>query len=559
MRLEQHRADRRLRLVVDHLPLGIVVADASGMILLANAAGARLFAASVRAAEGRRFAVLASDGADSTVRTVITPTGELCKLRVTPLDRGADEDAARVLCTTMDDEDTARTGVRLDDQFLRDIIDQMPSLANDNGDSAPTHAFGAAPNGAALTPERARMHAAEVLERCREAIVVTDPVRCVIFVNPAFTAMTGFEAEEIVGRSADLLRSGQYDAEFYDAVWSEVDDVGHWQGCLSNRRKSGELFDQWLSITAVRNAAGSIERYISVASDITNYKNAPGRASHPLNRQEPDRARPFASPSTHAGAERLRIEAGLRRALDRGELRLHYQPQIDLTNGALVGAEALIRWIDPDRGLVGPDEFIPVAEDCGLILPIGAWVIAEVCRQQGAWRAAGLGLVPIAVNVSALQIQRGGFVAGVIDALDRQGVPESALSLEITESVLLRSPDAVGESMRRLAQAGIRLALDDFGTGFSSLNHLKQMPLHRLKIDASFVKGLPDNARDAAIVRAVLSLAHHLGIEVVAEGVESAQQAEFLDGSGCRIAQGFLWSKAVPAADFAGRLARLQS
>ncbi len=249
----------------------------------------------------------------------------------------------------------------------------------------------------------------------------------------------------------------------------------------------------------------------------------------------------------------------MRRALDRGELRVHYQPQIDLTNGALVGAEALIRWIDPDRGLVGPDEFIAVAEDCGLILPIGAWVIAEVCRQQGVWRAAGLGLVPIAVNVSALQIQRGGFVAGVIEALDRQGVPESALSLEITESVLLRSPDAVGESMRRLAQAGIRLALDDFGTGFSSLNHLKQMPLHRLKIDASFVKGLPDNARDAAIVRAVLSLAHHLGIEVVAEGVESAQQAEFLDGSGCRIAQGFLWSKAVPAADFAGRLARLQS
>ncbi len=185
---------------------------------------------------------------------------------------------------------------------------------------------------------------------------------------------------------------------------------------------------------------------------------------------------------------------------------------------------------------------------------MGEWVIIEVCRQQRAWQQEGRLIVPIAVNVSALQFQDAGFVARTVDALARHSVPGGSLCLEITESVLMRNPEVVGQSMRDLAESGIRLALDDFGTGFSSLNYLKQLPLHRLKIDRSFVKGLPSNDHDVAIVRAVLSLAHHLGIEVVAEGVEAAAQARFLTESGCRFGQGHLWSPAIPPTDFTAAL-----
>lgn len=776
-----HRTHRRLRLVIAHLPQGIVVADHAGTILLANHAGALLFAPSVEDAEGRRFPALAVARAERQsapwVREVVTPRGERRAMRVVPLRDDTEEDAACLLCLTVDATESHH--LPLNDQLLREIVDHLPNLVygkNDTGhfiyanratatalgttvehlighhesefapmlaDSGRLRALDAVEGGEAggsvasaeqavtdatgshrvlrtvalAAKERAvfgictdvteqrRMEgnlriATEVFERCRESIMVTDPLHCVIFVNPAFTTMTGYAAEEIIGRSADTLRSGGYDAAFYANIWSDVDALGYWQGCLSSRRKSGDLYDQWLSITAVRDGAGTIERYISIAADITSHKYAQARANYLANYDTvtglPNRAllqqrltalidkardaadgfavlhlgverfkdindtfghqvgdlvlrefavrlqsalpsectvarcgdnefvllipradegraarlveelrerltRPLAvgglrlslnssvgisiypqhseaaaellkyaelalrharqhgpngtevfTPSmTRAAVQRARVETGLRRALEGDGLRLHYQPQVNLLDGNLVGAEALLRWYDPGRGLIAPGEFIAIAEESGLIVPIGEWVIAEVCRQQRSWRAAGHPLVPIAVNVSALQFQHVGFVAGVTGLLARHAIGGEALCLEITESVLLRSPQIVGDSMRQLADAGVRLALDDFGTGFSSLNYLKQLPLHRLKIDKSFVNGLPNNEHDAAIVRAVLSLAHHLGMEVVAEGVESRQQAHFLARGGCHFGQGFLWSKAVSPADFA--------
>jgi diguanylate cyclase (GGDEF)-like protein len=247
---------------------------------------------------------------------------------------------------------------------------------------------------------------------------------------------------------------------------------------------------------------------------------------------------------------RTTLEASLRRALEQKEFRLHYQPQLDLQTGAIIGAEALLRWMDPLRGVVPPGAFISVAENAGLITPIGEWVIREVCRQQARRVAGGLVVVPIAVNVSALQFHDPGFADLIATELRVRHLDGALLSLEITESVLMRDAGVVERTMRQLATLGVRLALDDFGTGFSSLAYLKSLPLYRLKIDRCFISGLPDSVHDAAIVRAVLSLAAHLGVEVVAEGVETVAQAQFLREHGCHIAQGFLWGQPLTRRDF---------
>ncbi|MDD3481790.1 EAL domain-containing protein [Azovibrio restrictus] len=245
--------------------------------------------------------------------------------------------------------------------------------------------------------------------------------------------------------------------------------------------------------------------------------------------------------------ERMMLENALRRGLERQELVLHYQPQVEARSGRLIGCEALVRWQHPEMGLVPPAHFIPVAEDSGLIVSLGEWVLAEACRQQVRW--ADLGLV-MAVNISALQFRRDDFVEMVERTLKETGADPAALELEITESALMQPSEELFERLHRLRRLGITLALDDFGTGYSSLAYLKRLPISRLKLDRSFVMDIPLDAEDLAIATATLSMASDLGLAVVAEGVETQAQVDFLSGRGCQVLQGFLFGRPMAAAAF---------
>jgi diguanylate cyclase (GGDEF)-like protein len=248
--------------------------------------------------------------------------------------------------------------------------------------------------------------------------------------------------------------------------------------------------------------------------------------------------------------EHMRLETELRAALADGQLELHYQPKVSLRSGRIVGAEALLRWRHPERGMVPPGLFIPLAEETGLIFEIGSWVLEEACRQIRAWKDAGLAMPPVAVNLSARQFDRR-LPARVLEVLDRHGVLPEQIMLEITESLLVGGADNVIAIMNELVAMGLALALDDFGTGYSSLAYLKKFPISTLKIDRSFVVGLPDEENDCAIARAIVTMAQQLRQEIVAEGVETPEQMAFLRDLGCDQLQGWLFSPAVTASEFA--------
>ncbi|MBC7456428.1 MAG: EAL domain-containing protein [Massilia sp.] len=248
--------------------------------------------------------------------------------------------------------------------------------------------------------------------------------------------------------------------------------------------------------------------------------------------------------------DQLRLETELRAALAGGQLELHYQPKVSLRSGRMVGAEALIRWRHPQRGMVPPNQFIPLAEETGLILEIGAWVLDEACRQIRAWMDAGLAMPPVAVNLSARQFDRR-LPARLQAVLDLHAVAPGQIMLEITESLLVGGFDDVIAIMNELVAMGFALALDDFGTGYSSLAYLKKFPISTLKIDRAFVIGLPDGENDCAIARAIVTMAQQLRQEIVAEGVETAEQMAFLRDLGCDQLQGYLFSPAVSATEFA--------
>jgi diguanylate cyclase (GGDEF)-like protein/PAS domain S-box-containing protein len=260
--------------------------------------------------------------------------------------------------------------------------------------------------------------------------------------------------------------------------------------------------------------------------------------------------------------ERQSIEESLHRALDRQEFVLHYQPKVDLATGAISGVEALVRWIHPTRGLVPPAQFIPIAEDSGLILPIGTWVLREACAQARAWQDAGLSVPRMAVNVSAVQLRDDGFLGGVFAILRETGLDARSLEIELTESVLMKQDDSAAAVLQALRERGAQVALDDFGTGYSSLSYLRKFPLDALKIDRSFVSnigsvGQNGSAEDGtSIVTAVISMARSLNLRVVAEGVETRQQLAFLRAHDCDEAQGHLFSKPVPSLQFARLLRR---
>jgi EAL domain-containing protein (putative c-di-GMP-specific phosphodiesterase class I) len=246
---------------------------------------------------------------------------------------------------------------------------------------------------------------------------------------------------------------------------------------------------------------------------------------------------------------RLELESDLRRAFERGEFLLYYQPKAELANGTIVGVEALLRWQHPTRGWISPETFIPVAEETGLIVALGEWVIRETCKQLQAWSNEGLGHLTIAVNVSVQQFARQDFVESVLRALWNFGVKPQQLELEITESLLMRNVDDTTACMRRFRAAGVVLSIDDFGTGYSSLGYLRQFPVDALKIDRSFVKDLHTSDDDAAICAAIIAMARELKLRVIAEGVENVEQLDFLRRHRCDQVQGYLVGPPLPAAD----------
>jgi diguanylate cyclase (GGDEF)-like protein/PAS domain S-box-containing protein len=542
--------------------------------------------------------------------------------------------------------------------------------------------------------------AARVFESSQEAIIITDAAGRIVSVNPAFSAMTGFAAVEVIGKNPRILGAGRQPAEFFAGMWRDIEREDHWQGEIWNRRKNGEVYPVWLTVSVYHGAAGEVLNYVGIETDISerhaaqesirqlayydpltglpnrtllqdrveqalvaaeregkqvalmfvdldHFKTindslghfagdqlltevahrlvACGRRMDTVARLGGDEfvvllgettlegagavarkiidsvAQPyqieqhqltvtpsmgislypqdgidfesllkhadtamyrakesgrnayqfFASEMNVAALERLVLENSMRQALERGEFVLHYQPQIDVASGSIVGAEALIRWKHPEIGMVSPGRFIPVAEVSGLIGPIGEWVLREACRQNRAWQTDGLPPICIAVNISSVQFRGGNLEESVREVLAVTGLEPEWLELELTEGTVMSDANATVDTLHRLSAMGIRLAIDDFGTGYSSLSYLKRFPIDRLKIDQSFVRDIVTDPDDWAIASAVISMGHSLRLDVIAEGVEHAEQLEMLRRQGCDEVQGYYFSVPLPAAEFA--------
>lgn len=531
----------------------------------------------------------------------------------------------------------------------------------------------------------------------QEGMVITDADNVILRVNQAFTELTGYAAEEVVGKKPNIFRSDRHDDAFYRSMWESIIATGRWQGEIWDRRKNGEVYPKWLTVSAVRDAAGIVTHYIGTQFDITDRKQAEERIQslafhdqltglanrHSLNEQLaqavrlaarnghsfalmlldldnfkavndslghhvgdqllvavakrlvaavrhsdlvtrlggdefvillPDITSPSdvahvaekilttipapyridshmlrTSPSIgiclypddateslellqradtamyHAKANgrnqyqffkeeyqlaairRLALEAELHQAIAEQQFLLHYQPQIDLRNGRPVGVEALIRWQHPERGLVSPVYFIPIAEETGLILQIGDWVLEEACRQLAVWQDRGIDQICVSVNLTASQFLDRSLPARIQGLLSQYNVPAERLKLEVTESMSMASPEQTISSMKELTACGLSLSIDDFGTGYSSLAYLKLLPLSELKIDRSFVKDIETDQNDADICDVTVLLAHKLGLNVVAEGVETEAQLTYLLSIGCEKVQGYFFSRPLPA------------
>ncbi|MFU8789319.1 MAG: EAL domain-containing protein [Methylobacter sp.] len=551
---------------------------------------------------------------------------------------------------------------------------------------------------------------AAIAFEAREAMMITDANQIIIKVNQAFIDTTGYSAEEAIGQTPELLKSDYQDQQFYQTLWKNLINGGYWQSEIWSRRKSGDVYPERISITAVTNAAGEIVNYVATFNDISQEKKAeetihdlffydsltklPNRrlllerlkhsieverregkqlalmmldidrfktindslgylagddllqqiasriasrlrkvdliarmrkvdllarfggdefimlleditlaedaarvaeqiiamlskpfylsqgdeicitasigislypqhgdipetlisyADAALNKAKAEGRGCFAYYSedlTLAARNRIALEARLRKAIEQHELRVFYQPQVDIVSGRITGAEALVRWQDPLEGLIAPFHFIPLAEETGLILDIGAWVLQETCRQGKQWLDAGVPPLMLAVNVSAHQFRRSDVGKLVTSVLDETGFPAEQLELEMTESGLMENQDKVRELVNDLRAIGVRFAIDDFGTGYSSLAYLKHFPLDLLKIDKSFIDDIPHQQDDMEIASTIIAMGHMLGFKVLAEGVETAEQLAFLKDKGCNAYQGYFKSKPVPADEF---------
>ncbi|WP_349431285.1 EAL domain-containing protein [Methylomarinum sp. Ch1-1] len=541
---------------------------------------------------------------------------------------------------------------------------------------------------------------AKVFESSREGIVITDADNNIVSVNRAYAEISGYSAEEAIGMTPRLVSSGKQDQSFYQAMWRDIIDRGHWQGEVVNRRKNGELYPQWISINVIRDQGGKITHHVGILSDLTEYKAAEERIQflshfdplthlpnrtllrdrtqlalaaahraghqvvmmcldidrfkiindslgpqigdqlikklsvrltshlHPddtLSRQGGDEfilllpetnaegaahvaqkvltqvALPFVindhsltltasigiaeypqdgenfeqlmqsadaalfrakengrnnfqffTRQLHDHAKHvLEIENELRQALEKGELRLYYQPQVDVESWRIIGAEALIRWRHHSKGMLSPGLFIPVAEESGLISEIGDWVLLEAVRQIADWQAAGLPIVPVAINISVAQFRQDALYQKVVQALRDYKLDPSMLELEMTEGIAMDSSGRTTGMLDQFNALGVKLSIDDFGTGYSSLSYLKRYKIDKLKIDQSFIRDLCFDPDDEAIVTAIIGMANSLGFKVVAEGVETREQLEYLKHKQCDEVQGYFFSKPVPAEAFA--------
>ncbi|MFM2059808.1 MAG: hypothetical protein RLY71_4193, partial [Pseudomonadota bacterium] len=552
--------------------------------------------------------------------------------------------------------------------------------------------------------ERLRL-AAEVIDNTQEGVIITGPDRRIVSVNRAFTELLGYSEAEVLGQNPAILKSGRHDSTFYRMLWQQLDGTDRWQGEIWNQRKNGEVFPEWLSISAVRDDAGALTHYVGVFTDISAIKTSEAeleylahhdsltrlpnrllfqtRLHRSLQQAERDGSRAavlmldldrfkdvndsyghfagdelleqvaqrllarlpqadtlarlggdefalllpdlaeaedatrlarelisaltepwhlsngaevvlgtsigiclypehgrtpqallqgadaalyrakadgrglyryYSDELTAAARSRLSLETRLRRALGDGHLQLHYQPQYDITSGRLLGAEALLRWFDPEHGLIPPTRFIPVAEATGLIGEIGLWVLREACAQGRRWLDAGLPALMLAVNVSPQQFRHGDLAEQVADILQSTGYPARQLELELTESALMERETEIHGTLQSLRELGVGLAIDDFGTGYSSLAYLKRFPLDVLKIDRGFIMDIPHDRDDMAIASAVIAMGHSLGLKVLAEGVENDAQLTFLRQKGCDSFQGFLRHPALPADEMAAVL-----
>lgn len=558
-----------------------------------------------------------------------------------------------------------------------------------------------------LAQEQLRL-TAQVFESSQEGIVITDARNCLLSVNRAFTEITGYAKEEVMGRNPSLLSSGRQDKGFYSTMWRSIQTSGGWQGEIWNRRKNGNLYPQWLSISAIRNAEGQITQHIGILVDLSSRKAAEekirvlsnydsltqlpnrtllqdraqvalavaqrnqtqvallyvdldrfknindslGHANGDLFLQEiatrlrvnlhPDdticrpggdeficllpsaddqaaahvaqrilaiiaepfwlgeqqlsvtasigialfpengadlarlsqcadsalfRAKAqgrsnfqfFAQQMHERANEVLRIENDLRRALENNELRLHYQAQVDATSMKIVGVEALVRWQHPELGMVMPGRFISVAEESGQIRELGNWVMYRAMQQNADWKAAGLPIVPVAINLSALQFKDDSLCDIVVDAMRVSGLDPAMVELEFTEGIMMGDSAFTIDLVARLHALGIALSIDDFGTGYSSLSYLKRFKIDKLKIDQSFVRDIHRDPDDEAIVTAIIGLARSLGFRTIAEGVETQAQLDFLRAHQCDEIQGYFYSRPVPADEFARLLAGEQA
>ncbi len=361
--------------------------------------------------------------------------------------------------------------------------------------------------------------------------------------------------QTVAGRLIDCVREGDTVARLggdeFVVVLSDMADVSHIapvaQKILAALSRPVELGQQLLSVSTSLGIAVYPDDG-ETADALLQYADT---AMYRAKDQGGNAMAFFTADMMQAMINRLQIEAGLRRALDLGELRLHYQPIIDAASGRITSAEALVRWQDPQRGLVPPMDFIPIAEETGLIVPIGDWVLREACAQARSWRDLGLGDIPVAVNLSARQFSAPSLDESVAQALQACDCPASLLQLEITESSIMDQVGQALETMHRLTALGVQLTIDDFGTGYSSLSQLKRLPVRKLKIDRTFVHDIKIDADDDIFVDAILSLAGKLGLRTVAEGVETPQQVTFLASRGCDEYQGFLFSRPCEPEAFA--------